>query len=335
MAGYIKTSETELISVNRVRPVSDSSGIVFTKEDGVTPVINVNTANGLLSFSTANYENLVIADNDIPNKKYVDSMVSTGVLHSQDIVGLKIANNATDSEKDIDFITTSNAIWCDSTMTILMKPTAGTITKQLDANWAEGTNQGGLDTGTITIHTYYYMYAIRNSAGNVDYLFSLSATSPTLPSGYIYFRRIRGYLYSDGATKIIPFLDNGDGNFVFKTRLNVFGFGSIASTSRVLVNAQWLPPNFIGNFICTMRISSYNQGMKSIMVGDTNELDMVPTTGNSDLNGATNSYNDSWYLSIVKDIKVDSSGKIYYRSSSNSNVQLLINLIGYTDKALL
>ena len=136
MAGYIKTSETELLTVNRIRPISDNtSAIQITKADGVTPILNIDTLNGTIKASTANYETLVVADNDIPNKKYVDSIASTGVLHSQDIVGLTIANNATDSEKDIDFITTSNAIWCDSTMTILMKPIAGTITKRLDANW--------------------------------------------------------------------------------------------------------------------------------------------------------------------------------------------------------
>jgi hypothetical protein len=54
---------------------------------------------------------------------------------------------------------------------------------------ASGAN--GLDTGTLAASTFYYPYVIYNpttlaTAG----LFSLSATAPTLPSGYTFFARI-------------------------------------------------------------------------------------------------------------------------------------------------
>lgn len=54
-------------------PLSDSTtAIQITKADGTTSVFNANTSSGLLSVGAVNYESLVLNNNDIPNKKYVD-----------------------------------------------------------------------------------------------------------------------------------------------------------------------------------------------------------------------------------------------------------------------
>jgi hypothetical protein len=59
------------------------------------------------------------------------------------------------------------------------------------AAWAVGTATGGLDTGTIANSTWYHFYVIRRpDTSVVDVVFSLSATSPTLPTNYTQFRRI-------------------------------------------------------------------------------------------------------------------------------------------------
>lgn len=47
----------------------------------------------------------------------------------------------------------------------------------------------GLDTGTLAASTWYYVYVIYNGTTTAG-LFSLSSTSPTLPSGYTYFARV-------------------------------------------------------------------------------------------------------------------------------------------------
>jgi len=65
-----------------------------------------------------------------------------------------------------------------------MMTLASGLTKRLDANWAVGTNQGGLDTGSIANTTYYVWLIQRSDTGVVDALFSLSSTSPTMPSNY-------------------------------------------------------------------------------------------------------------------------------------------------------
>ncbi|MHA3052540.1 hypothetical protein [Acinetobacter sp. ANC 4640] len=49
----------------------------------------------------------------------------------------------------------------------------------------------GLDTGTLALSTWYYVHVIYNPTTQTQAaLFSLSATAPTLPSGYTFFARV-------------------------------------------------------------------------------------------------------------------------------------------------
>ena len=58
-------------------------------------------------------------------------------------------------------------------------------------NTNSGTGANGLDTGTIATSTWYNLFVIYNpTTGTVASLLSLSATAPTLPSGYTYFYRV-------------------------------------------------------------------------------------------------------------------------------------------------
>lgn len=58
------------------------------------------------------------------------------------------------------------------------------------AVWAAGNNAGGADVASF-VTAWYYFYVIRNpTTGAVDVLFSLSDTSPTLPSGFTEFAKI-------------------------------------------------------------------------------------------------------------------------------------------------
>jgi predicted pyridoxine 5'-phosphate oxidase superfamily flavin-nucleotide-binding protein len=80
--------------------------------------------------------------------------------------------------------------------------TASSIAKTTSA-WAVGTGNGGLDTGAIANNTTYHWYTIRRPDTDVtDIIFSLSATSPTLPANYTQYR----YLF--------PWRTNGSGQWV-------------------------------------------------------------------------------------------------------------------------
>jgi hypothetical protein len=103
-------------------------------------------------------------------------------------------------EHDIDDITNDFTIYsggCMDSAGVYWIETLTTV-KQADAAWAYGAVAGMLDTGTIG-NNDYYIWAIANpTSGLTDFLSSLSATSPTMPTGYTYkrlvgwFKRVAG-----------------------------------------------------------------------------------------------------------------------------------------------
>ncbi len=116
-----------------------------------------------------------------------------------------IANNTTDTNNALDI---SGGLCWDNTLTqkIILE---STIIKKLDANWEAGSNQGGLDSGTKAVNTWYHVFLIAKEDGTSDVLFSTSSTNPTMPENYIYKRRI-GSIRTDGNGNIKPFYQDGD-----------------------------------------------------------------------------------------------------------------------------
>lgn len=121
------------------------------------------------------------------------------------LAGLAISNNGSDATNDIDFAVgecrdSTNA--CD-----MIALTA--MTKQLDAAWAAGTDAGGRMSAAAITNTTYHCFIIRkDSDGTCDFGFDTSATSPTMPSGYTYFRRVGSVIRASNA--ILAFTKIGD-----------------------------------------------------------------------------------------------------------------------------
>lgn len=116
---------------------------------------------------------------------------------------ITIANNTTDANNDIDF-TAGNFQFSDNSGEAF----ASAMTKRLDASWSAGNNGGGLDTGTKQANTWYHCYAIYNPTTQAsDFLFSASATSPTLPTDFTKFYLIES-IKTNSSNNILPFYHN-------------------------------------------------------------------------------------------------------------------------------
>ena len=105
---------------------------------------------------------------------------------------------------------------------------------------ASGVN--GLDAGSVVANTWYYLYLISDGT-LVRGLFSLSATAPTLPSGYTYFTRI-GAVRAGASGHLLQTLQYGNkAQYVVTTGSNVASlpilssgaFGSYSTTSPTYV----------------------------------------------------------------------------------------------------
>jgi len=103
--------------------------------------------------------------------------------------------NGTDAVNDIDIAAGS----CSDSTNAADITLSSTLVKQLDAAWAVGTNQGGLDTGSIGNSDYYIWAIKRPDTGITDVLFSLSSTAPTMPTNYT-LKRLIGWFKRVGGT---------------------------------------------------------------------------------------------------------------------------------------
>lgn len=122
------------------------------------------------------------------------------------ISGLVLSNNSGDANNDVDVSAGSCRDGSDADNMRLV----AALTKRIDATWAVGTNQGGLDgtesvAGTPDTSTWYYVWLIKRSdTGVVDALFSESATAPTMPTNYTH-KRLIGAVYNNSSGNIDAF----------------------------------------------------------------------------------------------------------------------------------
>jgi hypothetical protein len=164
------------------------------------------TANDLSSEVSA----LEAADTDL--QASIDSLQNdSDVFYDQfnatkeSISGFVISNSAGDPTNDIDV--SAGAAWgIDYNYVVHF---ASAKTKRLDAAWAAGSGNGGLDTGSIANDTYHVFVIANDNLSNYDVLFSTSPTSPTMPANYVVKRRVGSFMRSGGA--IVAFKSYGQG----------------------------------------------------------------------------------------------------------------------------
>ncbi len=65
---------------------------------------------------------------------------------------------------------------------------------------ASGIN--GLDTGSESVSTWYYIWLVGKADGTHGALLSVSSIAPTLPSGYTY-KRLIGAIYNDASSNFV------------------------------------------------------------------------------------------------------------------------------------
>lgn len=88
--------------------------------------------------------------------------------------------------------------------------TTAALIKQIDAAWAEGTNAGGMATGTVAADTEYNLIIIeQDDGGAVDMMFDVSPTGANAPTGWTARRRILS-VFTDASANIIPYWQTGD-----------------------------------------------------------------------------------------------------------------------------
>lgn len=226
------------------------------------------------------------------------------------ITGLTYANNGTDATNDID-IAAGGAM--DATGAYWMA-LVGALTKRLDAAWAVGTNQGGLDTGSIADTNYYIWLIARSDTGVVDVLFSTSATAPTMPTNYDY-KRLIGW-FKRASSAIVAFktyeLTGGGLEFAWSAPTLDVNLANTLTTSR-RTDALKVPLNF--SVVADINVRTYDASANYVVnICCPDQTDAAPSLTAAPLatvgNVATMAPQHSWNMKV----RTSATGTIAARS---------------------
>lgn len=298
----------------------DSIGAVSVVDQfGADLAAGAITSGGIYTVTyNANTSKWVLENPAVIPAAAVASALPKGYLY-----GLTLSNNGSDATNDID-IATGEAV--DATNVYVMRLASG-LTKRLDAAWAVGTNQGGLDTGSIA-NTWYYMWLIaRSDTGVVDVLFSASATAPTMPANYGYKRRIGAIYRTGGAIK--AFKQDGD-RVDWLVPVNDWSATGPTTTANTLTLTA--PTGISVEAIVAVRARAINPSSGTyVLLTSLDQTDTVPSSSAFSFYMADTAGGSSAGSTMAR-IRTNTSGQIRWRQSlSNSQHESDLVTHGWVD----
>jgi len=232
------------------------------------------------------------------------------------IRGLKIKPNATNPTYQIDIEPGQCRNDADTGDIIL----SSTLTIDITVS-----GKNGLDTGTETDSTWYYVWIIRNpSTGEVAGLFSTSSTSPTLPSGFTEKRRI-GVVRNHSDGNFLKFAQIGNGStrkylyheFYNRTAVLAGGTGSYPS---VVDCSAYIPP--------TTNIGIFAIWQGTVDDGSTNPAVLLSP---GDMTGFIEFWTIMAYDGMIE-MDTDDSQCIQYGTSASPQAKVSIYVKGFIEE---
>lgn len=196
---YVPTAYTNA-QIFSFKAVATSSGSV-TIQNGGLPFIKLFTAAGVQAGSGD-----VVLNSHYAVQYWSDLDSGNGACIILNATVTAIANPVVGSHSNLVITVTSNTQTTLTADGVVTQNGSGGTTRQtavsLTLNMGS-TGANGLDTGSVAASKWYAVYVIYNSASNTTAgLYSLSASSPTLPSGYTYFSRL-GWVATDTNTFLL------------------------------------------------------------------------------------------------------------------------------------
>jgi hypothetical protein len=212
----------------------------------------------------------------------------------------------------------------DSTNTFDMKLTSTFNVALLGSGvaWQAGSANQKLDIGSLTSNTWYHLYIIRKTSdGSVDFVFSLSATAPTLPTGYAGFRRVPATaVLTNSSGQIIPFvMDVFSGRRIVQWTTPMLDTQDATLTTTATTTIISTPPGVVTLAAVNLFVYANN------MLGYLSSLD---TTDLQPLNvGVYTGFRIGY--GAITDAATDSAGmQINVKTNTSSQVRLRANVSG-------
>lgn len=181
------------------------NGTTFVGESGATARASLGIDGAAKVLQAGDYGDGSVGTNALANSGITYEKFANPII-TRASAPPSLTNSLTDAEHDIDI--SSKWVELDNGSVVNVP----TLTKRIDASWAVGTNQGGLDTGSVSPNTWYALWVIhRSDTGVTDAMFTTDASGApsNLPTNYDDYRRI-GWVLTDGSANIIGTRQIGD-----------------------------------------------------------------------------------------------------------------------------
>ena len=169
------------------------------------------SARASLSLGSAATADVGTGANDVPSVSLLGEFAFLALAEAPGgfpyLAGLDLAVNETDAEHDIDIL---KGVTQEEGGALTLKLTT-TLTKQIDAAWAQGTGAGGMFAGTVAADTWYHVHLIRNdSTTDIDAGFDTDLAAVNKPAGWSSYRYL-GSVLTDSSANILDFVSAGGG----------------------------------------------------------------------------------------------------------------------------
>lgn len=243
--------------------------------------------------------------------------------------GIAATNPIKGSRKNLKSAWASNTTFTITADEIILQNSSHVTVKEFAVsltNTITSSGANGLDTGSPANNTWYYSFIIFDGT-TVSSLCSLSATAPTLPSGYTYWARV-GTFITDSSAHIIGFMQV-DRKVAYIVGNNLSGSRTIASgtagnySGPVYAAASissYVPPTAVEIDVVVVASSSTSAG----------QVTLAPNNNYGNYINALNSYTPGSSVGAggtAKNIIIESSN-VYWISNVNQGAILCA---GYTD----
>lgn len=311
---YLGTGDYKVI----LKDASDNTLWTVDPQSGLGAADTLTTRGDLLTRDASGYSRLPIGTTGYYlASNGTDPYWASPIIPRLAIQGLTYANNGTDATNDIDIAVGGAMDGTSARMMVL----GSALTKRLDANWAVGTNQGGLDTGSASDTDYYIWLINRSDTDVTDVLFSTSATSPTMPTNYNY-KRLIGWFRRASST-IVPFktYETSGGGLEFAWVTIATDVTETIGASRSTVSLARVPSGI--SIVATIAVES--NLLRAVNVCCLDQADIAPAFGGGiGVTGTTGSMSAG--AQVIADltaknqirVRTNTSGQVAMRASAAS-----------------
>jgi hypothetical protein len=272
----------------------------------------------------------------VPDKNGTMAMTSdlaSTVLRSY-ISGCELSNNGSDATNDIDVAAGSCA---DSTNAVMI--TVAALTKQLDANWAAGTNQGMRYSGAAIANTTYHIWAVAKADGTQDIYATPNASAATASGAltllqaesggadYVYARRIGSILRESAA--IVGFVQDGND---FMRKSPVLDVSALNPGTSAVTRTLSVPTGIRVEARVQVSYASGNDVQGSAYLSDLSQTDLQASVSAAPLSSVSNDSQTIFVSSGPMGVYTNTSGQIRSRQdNSDAATVIRIATLGWTD----